>query len=232
MAPRTRSFERPPTAQIAVLRELRRAICHGDIAPGAPIPQEAIAEQFGVSRVPIREALKILEGEGHVTYEPHHGYTVTQLKVSELLEIYRIRELLEEYAVRLAVPQLTAETFTQLDRLLTEMDDAAVAGDIAALTDANRDFHFTIIAASRQAHLTKIIRQLWDSSDPYRSVYFKGDHNRALVQREHRAIVSAAASRDTERLLALLNEHRDHARAALAAVLSDDPAAEDAGPGE
>src|SRR5674476_1570791 len=79
-------FRRPPTAQEAVLAELRRLITAGLLRPGQQIVQDALAVQFGVSRVPLREALKILEGEGQVTYVAHRGYFVTELSLSDLIE--------------------------------------------------------------------------------------------------------------------------------------------------
>ena len=100
------AFHRPLTAQQAVLAELRRAMLAGELTPGSQIVQEAIAERLGVSRVPIREALRILEGEGQVIYVPHHGYSVAELNLDELLEIQRIRELLE--------PEVTRKTLRQL----------------------------------------------------------------------------------------------------------------------
>lgn len=98
---------RPPTAQQFVLAELRRAITTGRLRPGAPIRQDALAEEFQVSRVPLREALKTLQGEGLVTYEAHRGYSVETLSLDDLREVYRIRQLLEEEAVRRAVARLT-----------------------------------------------------------------------------------------------------------------------------
>ncbi|GAB3908900.1 hypothetical protein GCM10029964_109490 [Kibdelosporangium lantanae] len=104
--------KRPPTAQEFVLDELRRLILTGEMAAGAPIRQDALAERFGVSRVPLREALRTLEGEGQVTYRPHHGYQVANLSMADLLEVYRIRELLETEATRLAVPGSPPPTST------------------------------------------------------------------------------------------------------------------------
>lgn len=212
-------FRRPQTAQEAVLAELRRAIARGEMAPGSAIPQTAAAAQMGVSRVPVREALKILEGEGHVHYEPHRGYTVTELDANELLEIYRIRGLLERHAVATAAPNLTSDDIATMNRLIGEMDVAAANEDIGALSDANRRFHFLLYEASGQAHLVRLIRQLWDASDPYRTVYFGSGSNRQHLQNEHRAIVEAADARDTERLQGLLDVHRDHASLVIASAL-------------
>lgn len=87
------------TAQEAVLQELRSALAAGTLTPGQQLIQEDLAEELGVSRVPIRESLKILEGEGHVTYHPNRGYFVTELSATDLSELYRIREILEAEAL-------------------------------------------------------------------------------------------------------------------------------------
>lgn len=96
------SMARPPTTQEFVLQELRNAIVRGELPPRQPIRQDAIAQRFGVSRVPLREALKILEAEGQVVYRPHRGYSVAELALSDLLEVYRLRQLLESEAATVA----------------------------------------------------------------------------------------------------------------------------------
>ena len=93
-------FQRPPTAQEAVLVEVRSRILRGDIAPGTPLRQEDLAASLGVSRVPVREALRILESEGHVTYIAHRGYRVAELDLDELAEIYHLRALIEDDLAR------------------------------------------------------------------------------------------------------------------------------------
>lgn len=214
-------YRKPPTAQEAVLNELRRAIASGEMAPGSAIPQVAVAERLGVSRVPVREALKILEGEGHVTYAPHRGYTVTELDGAELLEIYRIRGLLERHAVEMAAPNLGTQLAAKLDGLIAEMDRCAQAEDLSGLSDSNRAFHFAIYEASGKTHLVRLIRQLWDASDPYRTVYFGGAGNRERVQQEHREIATAVARGEVDRVADLLEEHRDHASDVVVGLLGE-----------
>ncbi|WP_309072602.1 GntR family transcriptional regulator, partial [Arthrobacter sp.] len=85
------SPKRPPTAQAFALAELRRMIIAGEVQPGEPLRQDALAERLGVSRVPLREAFKILEGEGQIVYQPHRGFKVARLSLADLLETYRIR---------------------------------------------------------------------------------------------------------------------------------------------
>lgn len=215
-------FKRPPTAQEAVLVELRRAIVEGELAPGTQIVQEALAERLGLSRVPIREALKILEGEGQVSYAPHRGYFVTELNLDELLEVYRIRQLLETEAVRQAVPVLGDDDINRMLEAVEEMVRASELDDLVAMTAANRRFHFALIEPAQMPRLTRMVRQLWDSTDPYRSLYYTEEVNRKTVDREHRDIVAAARERDTEQVVLLLDEHRDHAITRLRQVLGAD----------
>jgi DNA-binding GntR family transcriptional regulator len=207
----TEGFERPPTAQEAVLAALRRAIVRGELQPGQQVRQETLAERFGVSRVPLREALKILEGEGSVSYVPHRGYFVAELSLEDLLEVYRIRQLLEDEAVRVGLPLLTDDEVTGLAAAVEACERAGRAGDRLAMTEANRALHFGIFSAARMPRLERQIRILWDATDVYRSVYYGVSVNRSAVEAEHRAILDAVERRDVERVLRLLDEHRDHA---------------------
>lgn len=222
-------FRRPLTAQEAVLVELRRFIATGRLRPGQQIVQEALAVQLGVSRVPLREALKILEGEGQVTYVAHRGYFVTELSLSDLLEVYRIREILESEAITIAVPLMTAEDIDRLEEAEHDVQAAAAIADVVAMASANRRFHFALIEACGLPRLVRLIGLLWDATEVYRSVYFSEEHNRKLVEAEHEAVVSAVRAGDAATTLGVLAEHREHAIIALRPVLeqvgSDVPAA-------
>lgn len=212
-------FQRPPTAQEAVLVELRRFIATGLLRPGQQIVQDTLALQLGVSRVPLREALKILEGEGQVTYVAHRGYFVTELSLSDLLEVYRIREILEAEAVTIAVPQMTAEDIDRLEEAERDVQAAAEVADVVAMTSANQRFHFALIEACALPRLVRLIRLLWDATEVYRSVYYSDQDNREVVTAEHRAVVAAVRAGDAATALLVLAEHRDHAIVALRPVL-------------
>lgn len=213
------AFRRPPTAQEAVLGELRRFITTGRLRPGQKIIQDALSAQLGVSRVPLREALKILEGEGQVTYAAHRGYFVTELSLSDLIEVYRIREILEAEAVSIAVPQMTAEDIHRLEEAERDVRAAADIADVVAMTSANRRLHFAILDACALPRLVWLIRLLWDATEVYRSVYYNEAHNREMVDSEHRALVAAVKAGDATAALMVLTEHREHAIEALRPVL-------------
>ena len=215
----SQAFQRPPTAQEAVLDEVRRLIATGRLRPGQKIVQDALAVQLGVSRVPLREALKILEGEGQVSYVAHRGYFVTELSLSDLLEVYRIREILESEAVTVAIPNMTTEDLDRLEQAECDVQKASENADVIAMAEANRRFHFAIIEACALPRLVWLIRLLWDATEVYRSVYYREKQNRTLVDNEHRALVKAARAGDVATALVVLREHREHAIAALRPAL-------------
>ena len=208
------SFERPKTAQEAVLAEIREQLLDGRLPPGESIRPDALGDELGVSAVPVREALRILEGEGHVHYRPHRGYVVATLDVDDLTQIYRIRELLETEAVRRAIPRLQGDTVARLREIVHEMDE--VQDDVISLTAVNRRFHFTLFEAAGMPQLVRVLRILWDSSDRYRVQYLMSPENRRLVHDQHRRMMQAVADRDVETFIDESHKHRAHAIAALA----------------
>lgn len=204
-----------PTAQEAVLRELRSDIVLGVLAPGSQVVQDSLAQRYGVSRVPLREALKILEGEGLVSYHPHRGYFVMELSVDDLIEVYRLRSMLEAEALRVAVPELGDEDLVELRALLANVEGASGEGDLASLTLANRAFHFAIFERAGMPRLVRVLQQLWDATDVYRAIYFRSETNRSRIEGEHRQILIALEARDAEAAVKAHNVHREHSVAAL-----------------
>ena len=209
-----------PTAAETVLQQLRVFLASGRLLPGQQLVQEDLAEDLGVSRVPIRESLKILEGEGHVTYHPNRGYFVTELSADDLIELYRIRQILEAEALAQAVVEVSDVDIADIEKILEQVEQAAELGDVHALSEANRAFHFSIIELSGMNRLSRLIRQLWDASDIYRTVYFRDSVNRERIRSEHREIIDALKARDAQALIRAQNAHREQAVAVLTPVIS------------
>ena len=209
-----------PTAAETVLQELRSALTTGHLLPGQQLIQEDLASDLGVSRVPIRESLKILEGEGQVTYHPNRGYFVTELSADDLIELYRIREILEAEALAKAVVEVSDADIADIEAILSKVNEAAKSGDVAVLTETNRAFHFAIIELSGMNRLSRLIRQLWDASDIYRTVYFRDPVNRERIHSEHQEIMDALKSRDAQALIRAQNNHREHAVQVLTTIIS------------
>jgi DNA-binding GntR family transcriptional regulator len=193
-----------------VMARLRDMILSGELAPGSRLDQNDLARRFGVSLVPLREALARLQSSGLVRIVPHRGVFVESLSVEELLDIYQVREALEDLASRLAAPRLSAADLATLDRLKIEMEQTAKIDDFDAFLDLHRDFHFTIYRAAGRRHLLQLIAQLWDLSARYRrfQLYAFPERMRTSLF-EIQAILEACHRRDPD-ALALLVRYKVH----------------------
>jgi DNA-binding GntR family transcriptional regulator len=209
----------PHTTPQHALEALRRSIVSGDLRPGARVRQEEVAQRLGVSVAPVREALTVLEQEGQVTYLPRRGYFVTELRIEDLEEIYRLRRMLEEDAARHALPGLDAEAHERLALAAHECAAAAERGDVAAELQANRRFHFAILDAPEQPHAMRLIRLLWDSTEAYRAMYYNSPTERRQSIDAHERIMAMVRATDADGLVAELNEHRDRALQVLRVIL-------------
>jgi len=140
----------------AALSAIRQAIVHGDLKPGQRLVESDIAEQMGISRAPVREALRQLETEGLVAGEPHRGTFVAKLSTTDLWEIYTLRATLEGMAVRLATKQISEETLTQLHQAVDGMAQAAREGDLPRLATQDMAFHETLCRSAGHTRLLNI----------------------------------------------------------------------------
>jgi DNA-binding GntR family transcriptional regulator len=208
------------TAQQHALDWLRRLIVAGELRPGQRINQEDLAERIGLSVAPVREALRVLEQEGQVTYLPRRGYFVTELRIEDLREIYELRALLEERAVRAALPELDDEALERIHRAAADCVDAVESSDVAAELAANRRFHFALLEVPSQPHTFRVIRLLWDSTEAYRALYYNSPDERRAAIDAHNRILDAITSRDADRLVIELNEHRGRALTVLHSILA------------
>jgi DNA-binding GntR family transcriptional regulator len=209
----------PGTIAQHAVEGLRRALIAGELAPGDKIRQEEVAASLGVSLSPVREALATLEQEGQVTYRPRRGYFVTEFDVDDLREIYELRALLEERSARRALPLLGEDALGRVADAARDCADAVGAGDVAAELEANRRFHFGLLESPGQTQALRVIRQLWDSTETYRAMYYNAPAARREALAAHERIIDAARGRDAERLVAELDRHRDEALARLEAIL-------------
>jgi DNA-binding GntR family transcriptional regulator len=210
----------PSTTAQHALDALRRAIVAGALRPGARIGQEEFANTVGVSIAPVREALRILEQEGQVTYLPRRGYFVTALEIGDLEEIYGLRALLEGRAARDALASLDEPELARIALAARDFADAVDAGDVAAELEANRRFHLAILDSPEHPHTMRVIRQLWDSTEAYRALYYNLEHERRSAVGAHERILAALHRRDAERLVAELDAHRERALTVLRDVLA------------
>lgn len=208
-----------PTAQQHAVDSLRYLMVSGELRPGQRVNQEDVAAQAGLSVAPVREALRVLEQEGQLTYRPRRGYFVTELRYEDLCEIYELRRVLEERATRHALPALDAPALRRIDEAAHACAEAAAAGDVATELAANRAFHFAVMEAPGQPHVLRLIRLLWDSTEVYRAMYYNLPEERTASVHAHARIIDAIHDQDAERLVQELNDHRERALDVLRDVL-------------
>src|SRR5579875_2767757 len=212
----------PNTTAQHALAFLRAEIVSGSLLPGARIGQESVAGRLGISLAPVREALRILEREGQVTYRPRRGYVVTELNIADLEEIYALRALLEREAAFAALPALTEDDLVAIERAAA---DCAAADAVVAELAANRRFHHAILAPADRPHLLRLIDLLWDQTEAYRALYYNAPAERRESLRAHDRILGAVISRDSERLAAELDAHRERALVVLRQIIAAPAAA-------
>jgi DNA-binding GntR family transcriptional regulator len=202
----------------AVLTEMRRALLMGDYPSGSRLNVDAISRQLGVSRAPVRDALRVLEGEQQVVYEAHRGYCVPSLNLDELFDLYRVRQMLEAEATWRAVPTLSEDALERIRSAAARVDAALLEGDRVALTYANREFHFLMWTSEQHSYLAKAIERTWNA-DAYRSHYLADLDLARIELAGHDAILRAAERRDAAEVVRLQDEHRDSELRSLLTVL-------------
>jgi DNA-binding GntR family transcriptional regulator len=193
------------TMQAIVTDRVRAAILGGQLGPGERVPQDELAQQLGVSRMPVREALRILESEGLVELRPHRGAVVVDLLPEDIAEIFEIRAMLEARAAELAAPNLTDETIARLREIEGEMERAT--DDEARWLRLNREFHTVIYPASGWPRLCQMIEQQRNVVQPYLRAALAFVGRTRTARDEHREILAAAEARDGQRLGHLTAEH-------------------------
>jgi DNA-binding GntR family transcriptional regulator len=190
-----------------VYEHLRTAILEGRLEPGTELTEVALAEQLGVSRGPLREAIGRLAAEGLVSVSPRRGAVVRSLSKEEFLQLYQVREALERMAMQLAVLRLTDEEFDGLTALNEEMAAHAAGNKVEAFFEANLAFHARLLEASGNEKLQELYRQLLGQLGRYRlrSLTLRGNLQRSVS--EHKTILRAARRGDAERAAQLMAEH-------------------------
>jgi DNA-binding GntR family transcriptional regulator len=197
---------------------LRDDVLAGRLAAGARLSQERLAEQFRVSRVPIRDALRQLQAEGLVVAQPRQGTTVAELSAADLEELYDMRIALEPAVARLATPRLRAEDLAAMRRHLEVMN---ASGDLSAeWFAAHVGFHHALNVRSGRERMCRLVDNLRAQTERYLRIYRVAlDHDPDELGAEHELIYRAASARDADAVAAEIEKHlalvRDRALAYL-----------------
>jgi DNA-binding GntR family transcriptional regulator len=179
-----------PLTQL-VARRLREAIADGQLKPGTPMPQEPIAREFGISRIPVREALRQLESEGLVVIRPNSGARVAVLDFEECLEIYKIRERLEPLAFSESVGRHTEEQLTAIVDLARELE--TITSDHDHWLAGDRRLHLACYGGVASGPLVRMIVGFWNTTQHYRRLLLSTftDEDFAIVGADHQLMIDA-----------------------------------------
>ncbi len=201
------NIDRPPSLRDRVYEQLREAILSGLIVPGATLLQEQLAEQMGVSRTPIRDALDRLASEGLVTRGAGGRVSVSELSFQEIHEKYAVRQVLEGLALRLAFERIGERQLARLQSYLFDMQAAVEQNDWLAITEIGCDFHDTIIASCGNTFLVQSLQILNDSIRRYRRVAANMPGRAVETLREHELVFAALQRGDVEAADELIQAH-------------------------
>lgn len=192
------------TMQQLVTDKIRAAVLDGTFKPNQKLNQAMLAQKLQVSRIPTREALRILEGEGLVTFRPHQGAMVAGMSPEEVEEVYEIRIMLETSAASRAMKQMKSEDVRCMRDLQREM---AKTSDLDVWIKLNDRFHQAILSPSGWNRLLGVIQQLRNLTTPYVRLYLGKGWDRESADLEHSAIVRALEKRDGIALKAAMHKH-------------------------
>lgn len=210
------------TRATAVAMELRRAIQSGELAPGTRLLQNEIAERYGVSTTPVREAFTSLARQGLIKHDTHRGAVVFLPSIADVRENYEIRIALEPLATRLAADLLDEAALDAIDDIVARLgslwSEHDAHGDVASeYVVLDGQLHRTIVAGSQRPRLTEIIDALRDTADGYPQVAAarKTAGFMKRSQRDHEAIARALRKRDGDRAAQLAGQHLEFALSRL-----------------
>jgi DNA-binding GntR family transcriptional regulator len=228
---RSRKHERrpPATASDYVSNEIRAWILEGTFDLGSRLDQQVLAERLGVSIIPVRESLRQLEAEGLVEILPRRGAFVANLSLPQISEINRIRERLEDLALRLASPHLEASHFQKAADLNRRMAMMPLEGQTLAWSEVNRQFHFMFYTPADSPLLLQMINTLWDRMLLYREVNAARADNRVHAVDEHNEILRNVMAGDIPSAARSVRKHIR--RSARALAVSEHAAADGQQPG-
>ena len=194
---------------------LRDAILSGEIAPGERIRQEDVAARFGTSRLPVREALRMLEAEGLTEHEQNKGARVPHLQQHEVDVIYQMRERLEPLALTESLRLLDTAT---LDRLELVQREIEANEDVDAFLALDREFHLLTYSGCSIEQVTSMVTRLWNSTQPYRRAFVAlgGQERRWVINAEHGLLLDAVVRGDAVDAERYLSGHIRRTRIELA----------------
>jgi DNA-binding GntR family transcriptional regulator len=198
--------DRPETSVAYAERRIKTDIASGKVKSGDRLSPHLLAPVFGLSHIPIREALSSLSAAGYVVHRRGKGYFARELSSEDLADIYHWRSVLEREALLLAVPKMTDDDIAQMARLVSRMEPLTKPEQRLDFLELNREFHFVAFRRAGSSRLLHFLNYLWDNAQPYATL---GKIDSVQNQREHLELIPLFAAHDTEGVIAKMDKHRE-----------------------
>lgn len=199
-----------------VYSDLKMKILRGDIEPGTRLMEMKLSEEMGVSRTPIREAIRQLEKEGLVTIEPRRGAYASEVSQHDLTEILEVREDIEGLAAQFAAERMDDETMERLNDAADRYAEAVKENNTEDMIKYDTDFHHIIVEGSGNKVLVGIVEQIQEFVLRFRYIYYEDFRRVKQMPREHSAIIDAVASGDPERARSEAEVHVERLKKVMA----------------
>jgi DNA-binding GntR family transcriptional regulator len=195
------------TSSGQVAETVRESILSGELAPGTKLREIELSVMLGVSRSPIREALRMLESEGLVQISPNRGAFVTQLEEKDLEEIHGLRELLEVYAIRIACERIAAQDMRELEAVMKETEESLNSDDYLAYLKTSQKIHDFFVQRCDNGRLKNLYKNIWNITLAIAALGKTRSHDRRASLAEHKKIVKALLQKDANKAEKCLREH-------------------------
>ncbi|MBQ0079028.1 MAG: GntR family transcriptional regulator [Eubacterium sp.] len=199
-----------------VYEELKMQILTGAIIPGTRMMEVELAEQMGVSRTPIREAIRKLEKEGLVTIRPRRGAYASSINTDDMLDILEVRQNMEGLAAYFAASRMTPDQLDELKALSAKYNEAVLDGDMEAMIEFDTKFHRAIVDSCNNKILVQMIEQLQELVLRFRYIYYDSFKRAENMPEEHQAIVDAITRGDEDAARSAADVHIDRLKTLIA----------------
>lgn len=204
-----------------VFHTLREAILKGDLKPGERLMELQLAAKLGVSRTPIREAIRMLEQEGLAVTVPRRGAEVAKMTEKDMQDVLQVREALDELAASIACELITEAEMEQLEQAAADFETATETKDVKRIADTDMVFHDIIYHATRNPKLVNILNNLREQMYRYRVEYLKDEQNYPVLLKEHREILAGFKERNTGMVTDSMRRHVENQATAVKTMIQN-----------
>ncbi len=202
-----------------VFKTLREAILRGDLKPGERLMELQLAAKLGVSRTPIREAIRMLQQEGLAVTIPRRGAEVAAMTEKDMEDVLQVREALEILAVQLASEKITEEQIAELEERLKAFEQAVETAEVKQIAQSDIDFHDLIYTAAENPRLVVLLNNLREQIYRYRVEYLKDEKNYPRLIEEHRQIMQGLKERNEQYVVEMTKKHMDNQAVAVRNII-------------